>query len=57
MSCNTTDHEFDVQTKKINQFLQNVDHKFVGMSGKGGYANPSNFARKSLCRFWGLLKT
>lgn len=36
MSCNTTDHDFDTQTKKINQFLQKVDHKIVVMSGKGG---------------------
>lgn len=36
MSCNTTDHEFEAQSQKINQFLQTVDHKIVIMSGKGG---------------------
>lgn len=38
MSCSTTttDDEFEAQTTKINQFLQNVDHKIVVMSGKGG---------------------
>jgi len=38
MSCNTTttDDEFEAQTTKINDFLQNVDHKIVVMSGKGG---------------------
>lgn len=36
MSCNTTDQEFEAQTKKINDFLQNVAHKIVVMSGKGG---------------------
>lgn len=38
MSCNatTTDHDFEAQTTKINQFLQNIDHKIVVMSGKGG---------------------
>ncbi|MBP2625872.1 MAG: ATPase-like, ParA/MinD [Firmicutes bacterium] len=38
MACNTdtTDHEYEAQTTKINQFLQNVDHKIVVMSGKGG---------------------
>lgn len=38
MSCNatTTDHDFEAQTIKINQFLQNIDHKIVVMSGKGG---------------------
>lgn len=38
MSCNanTTDHEFEAQTTKINEFLQNVGHKIVVMSGKGG---------------------
>ncbi|EIW16436.1 MULTISPECIES: iron-sulfur cluster carrier protein MrpORP [Pelosinus] len=38
MSCNstTTDHDFEAQSQKINNFLQNVDHKIVVMSGKGG---------------------
>ena len=36
MGCNKTDHEFDAQTQKINRFLQNVEHKIVVMSGKGG---------------------
>ncbi|XEQ93869.1 Iron-sulfur cluster carrier protein [Sporomusa carbonis] len=36
MSCNTTDHELEAQDRKINRFLQNVDHKMVVMSGKGG---------------------
>lgn len=38
MSCNTTatDDEFEAQTTQINHFLQNVDHKIVVMSGKGG---------------------
>ena len=38
MSCNatTTDLEFEEQTTKINHFLQNIDHKIVVMSGKGG---------------------
>lgn len=38
MACNTntTDHEYEAQTTIINQFLQNVDHKIVVMSGKGG---------------------
>lgn len=37
MSCNTTtDQEYDLQTAKINQLLQQVDHKIVVMSGKGG---------------------
>ncbi|MBP2625880.1 MAG: ATPase-like, ParA/MinD [Firmicutes bacterium] len=38
MACNTdtTDHTYEAQTTKINQFLQNVDHKIVVMSGKGG---------------------
>ena len=38
MFCNTTttDPKFEAQTTKINQFLQNVNHKIVVMSGKGG---------------------
>lgn len=38
MSCNTTatDDEFEAQTKQIKNFLQNVNHKIVVMSGKGG---------------------
>lgn len=36
MSCNAPDHEFEAQSIKINQFLQNVGHKLVVMSGKGG---------------------
>ena len=38
MSCNTNDKDcdFDAQSQKINQFLQNVRHKLVVMSGKGG---------------------
>ncbi len=38
MSCNTTanDQEFEAQDQKIAAFLQNVDHKLVVMSGKGG---------------------
>lgn len=38
MSCNTTatDDEFEAQTTQIKNFLQNVNHKIVVMSGKGG---------------------
>lgn len=37
MSCNTaTDQMYEEQSIKINQFLQQVDHKIVVMSGKGG---------------------
>lgn len=36
MSCNAPNREFDEQSQKINQLLQNVRHKLVIMSGKGG---------------------
>lgn len=36
MSCDATNHELETQNKKINQFLQQVKHKLVIMSGKGG---------------------
>ncbi|BBB89648.1 MAG TPA: iron-sulfur cluster carrier protein MrpORP [Methylomusa anaerophila] len=36
MSCNSSDQEFELQSQKINRFLENVDHKLVVMSGKGG---------------------
>ncbi|MDR3565312.1 MAG: iron-sulfur cluster carrier protein MrpORP [Negativicutes bacterium] len=38
MACNSTanDPEFEAQSQKIDQFLQNVAHKIVVMSGKGG---------------------
>ncbi len=38
MSCSgaAKDPSFDEQSQKINQFLQQVDHKIVVMSGKGG---------------------
>ncbi|HMM22437.1 MAG TPA: iron-sulfur cluster carrier protein MrpORP [Selenomonadales bacterium] len=38
MSCNATakDPEFEAQSQKIERFLQNVGHKLVVMSGKGG---------------------
>lgn len=37
MSCSTTSNQaLDAQSQKINQFLQQVTHKLVVMSGKGG---------------------
>lgn len=38
MSCSTnaTDHEMEAQNQIINQFLQQVKHKILVMSGKGG---------------------
>ncbi|MBP2655718.1 MAG: minD 1 [Firmicutes bacterium] len=36
VGCNSQDQEFDKQSQKINEFLQNVEHKIVVMSGKGG---------------------
>jgi Mrp family chromosome partitioning ATPase/predicted Fe-Mo cluster-binding NifX family protein len=36
MSCNTTNQEMEIQSQKMNQFLQHVSHKIVVMSGKGG---------------------
>ncbi|MBP2627524.1 MAG: minD 1 [Firmicutes bacterium] len=38
MSCNgaAKDFQIDEQSQKISQFLQQVDHKIVVMSGKGG---------------------
>lgn len=38
MSCSgaVRDSKFDEQSQKINKFLQQVDHKIVVMSGKGG---------------------
>ena len=36
-ACNPNqDQEFEAQSQQINQFLQNVKHKLVVMSGKGG---------------------
>jgi len=37
MSCNpNADPKFEAQSQKINQFLRQVNHKLVVMSGKGG---------------------
>ena len=36
MGCGGQDPEFAKQSKKINEFLQNVKHKILVMSGKGG---------------------
>ena len=38
MSCSgaAKDSSFDEQSQKISRFLQQVDHKIVVMSGKGG---------------------
>ncbi|MBP2638422.1 MAG: minD 1 [Firmicutes bacterium] len=36
MGCKTQDTEFDQQSEKISEFLQNVKYKIVVMSGKGG---------------------
>ena len=36
MSCSAQNRDYDEQTEKINSFLQNVSHKLLVMSGKGG---------------------
>jgi Mrp family chromosome partitioning ATPase len=36
MSCCTSDLEAQAQDQRIDSFLQNVKHKFLVMSGKGG---------------------
>ncbi len=36
MACETPHSDFEAQTQKINRFLQQVDHKLLVMSGKGG---------------------
>ncbi|MEN6412756.1 MAG: Mrp/NBP35 family ATP-binding protein [Veillonellales bacterium] len=36
MSCGTSDLAMQEQDQRINSFLQNVKHKFLVMSGKGG---------------------
>lgn len=36
MDCNSNNQQLKAQDQKINSFLQNVDHKIVVMSGKGG---------------------
>lgn len=36
MGCNSSDQELKEQDQKISSFLQNVTHKIVVMSGKGG---------------------
>ena len=36
MACNSSNQELQAQDQKINSFLQNVNHKIIVMSGKGG---------------------
>lgn len=36
VACNAPNQEMDEQTKSISQFLSQVDHKLLVMSGKGG---------------------
>ena len=36
MGCSKSDQEMEAQDKKIDQFLRDVHHKIVVMSGKGG---------------------
>ncbi|SDE52999.1 Mrp/NBP35 family ATP-binding protein [Sporomusa acidovorans] len=36
MACHSSNQELEVQSQKIDNFLQNVKHKIVVMSGKGG---------------------